>query len=126
MADISRLKKKRSATKNVALGLFTKAKDFIAKDYSVENKKEIEILLKTIETKECIIKDLDAQILDVIDENLIEEDIDVATQFETNFNKDSREITDYLSKHKDQDINSESLFSSSSSRSVKPGVKFRK
>ena len=70
----------------MALGLFTKAKDFMAKDYSVENKEEIETLLKTIESKECIIKDLDVQILDVIDEKLIEEDIDVATQFETKFN----------------------------------------
>ena len=53
MADISRFKKKRRANKNAALGLFTKAKDFMAKDYSVENKKEIETLLKTIESKVC-------------------------------------------------------------------------
>ena len=125
MADISRLRKKRSANRNVALGLFTKAKDFMAKDYSVENKEEIETLLKTIESKECI-KDLDAQILDVIDEKLIEEDIDVPTQFETKFNKYLLEITNYLLKNKDQDIKSESLFSSFSSRSVKAGVKLPK
>ena len=70
----------------------------MAKYYSVENKEEIETLLKAIETKECIIKELDAKILDVISENLIEEDIYVATQFETKFKKDLREITNYFLK----------------------------
>ena len=72
MADISRLKKKRAAQRNVLKGLSVKAKDYMKESFTEETKRDVEVLLKSIVEKEQIIKSLDGEILDLIKEEDIE------------------------------------------------------
>lgn len=68
----------RSANRNVVKGLIVKARDVVG-----TNKfDELEVILKIINNKRKIIVDLDAKILDVIDEKDIDEDVEATTNFE--------------------------------------------
>ena len=78
MAEVSRLKKSRSANKNALSGLIVKAKEALTKD-------EVDVVttkLMLVEAKKKVIDDLNVKIQAVIDEDEIETDVDEATLFE--------------------------------------------
>ena len=123
MADITRAKKKRSANKNVVLGLIVKSKDLMIEEFNEEIREELETFIRTIEIKEQIIKGLDNDIIDMIDEDHIDEDVEVATQFEIKVGKALLTLKKFLKKHGNEK-DSEISFPSSSSRVT--GVKLPK
>ena len=124
MADITRAKKKRSANKNVVLGLIVKSKDLMTEEFNEEIREELETFIRTIEIKEQIIKGLDNDIIDMIDEDHIDEDVEIATQFEIKVGKDLLTLKKFLKKHGNEKDSSEISFPTSSSRVT--GVKLPK
>ena len=86
--------------------------------------KKLETFIRTIEIKEQIIKGLDNDIIDMIDEDHIDEDVEVATQFEIKVGKDLLTLKKFLKKHGNEKDSSEISFPTSSSRVT--GVKLPK
>ena len=105
MADISRLRKSRSANRNVVKGLIVKARDAV----NTSNFDQVEVILRTIENKRKIIVDLDSKILDVIEEKDIDEDVDATTNFELSLDEDIFKIRKSLVPDKDVDKREEKV-----------------
>ena len=101
MADISRLKKSRSANRNVLKGLVVKAKDAGARESNEKNQQEISSILKTIAVKQKVVAELDAKILEVIEEDKIDEDVELGTDFEVKLTTDIAQIEKLLEVKKE-------------------------
>ena len=98
--EVGRLKKKRSANKNVLLGLIVKAKErIIAGGDSESICSDVGVYLKNIKGKEKLIAATNEEILNIIDDDKIEEDIDESTKFELAVTKGIGEIEKFLRKH---------------------------
>jgi hypothetical protein len=117
------MKRKRTAQRKVLKGLSVKAREFMAETFTDDIKREIEALMKTLSDKEQIVKSLDAEILDVIKVEEIEQDVDEATNFEVETSKAISEINSYLKKHTSAEV---SELSFSSRFSEKPKVNLPK
>ncbi|XP_066927907.1 uncharacterized protein [Clytia hemisphaerica] len=76
--NLKRMKRRRTANKNVLTGLLVKAKDGLQKEYNDDLKVELQTLLRTIQEQEATVKALDNDIL-----NLIEEDDELETDLKT-------------------------------------------
>ena len=85
----------------------------------------LETLVKTIEIKVQVVKVLDNELIDLIEEEHIDEDVEVATQFEMKVSKLISAVKRFLRKHDTDYEKSELSFRSSSSR-VRTGVKLPK
>ena len=97
--DFSRLTKKRSANKNVLLGLITKAKDHIIKGHDEDTLTEIRVILQSIKGKEVLITELNERIIDLIEEDKISEDVEEATDFEIKVKGNMSVIEEFLQKY---------------------------
>lgn len=85
MSQISRLRKSRSAHRNLLNGLVVKAKEIAQVEDGVLNEKrrqDISDYLVAIESKRTVITELDGKILDLVDEEDIEEEVENATKFD--------------------------------------------
>ena len=109
MADVGRLKKSRSANRNVVSGLVVKARDIVNGDDSGSEKKilEVQAILKTIEIKRNVITELDAKILDAIGEEEMDEDVELATNFESKVIVEVSAIEEKLKPKKHLNVPSE-------------------
>ena len=97
VVDISRLKKKRSANRNVVRGLITKAKALISEEYNEGNRKQIQATLQVILAKEKGIRETDEDIQDAIDESMLSADIEEAAKFDLDVGIEKIGIEEYLS-----------------------------
>ena len=97
---LSRLRKKRSADRNVVRGLITKAMNQMAKGHDANILKEVRAMLKTTRAKEVTISATNDEIVGLIDEDEIEKDVDEATAFEVEFAKGVGDIEEFLEQHK--------------------------
>ena len=79
MAELSNLRKSRSANRNVVKGFVVKAKDAIAAEYSDSVRLTVTAILKAIDTKKKVIAETDAAILALLTEDLLEADIEEVT-----------------------------------------------
>ena len=70
--------------------------DAIAREPNEKNQQEIISILKTIAVKKKVVAELDAKILDVIEEDNIDEDVELATDFEVKLTIDIAEIENSL------------------------------
>ena len=82
MAELSRLRKSRSANRNVLKGFIVKAKNATQDEYTEENRVNIKAILKTIESKRKVVAGLDEKIMDLLEEEAIDEDVDTTSNFE--------------------------------------------
>ena len=96
MTEIGRLKKSRSANKNVLKGYIVKAKDATREEYNEKNRLDIESILKAVEIKRKVVVDLDAKILELLEEENIEADIEEASLFELQLLSDVSPIENHL------------------------------
>jgi len=92
MADISRLKKSRSANKNVVSGLIVKAKEAITRN----DVDDVAAKLAIIEAKMKLIEESDVKIQAEIDEDGIAQDVDDSVSFEETVMKDILAIKRFL------------------------------
>ena len=90
---MERIKKKRSASKNVVRGLVVKIKDIIDDE---GKRNEVLNMLKTIDTKMLAINALNDDILNEIDEDELEVDMEEATKFEISIMTDIDKIKEIL------------------------------
>ena len=89
--------KKRSASKNVVNGLVVEV------DKKIDDKskrREVERMIRTIETKMLSISTLNDSIIEEIELDKVEEDIDIATQFEISVMKEMDKFAEILSSSK--------------------------
>ena len=98
MAELSRLRKSRSANRNVLKGFIVKAKNATQDEYTEENRVNIKAILKTMESKRKVVAGLDEKIMDLLEEDAIDEDVDTTSNFELELDKDVALIVDYLDK----------------------------
>ena len=80
--ELSRMKKSRAANRNVLNNLVVKAEEIGRNGLDEEKRKHISDVLKAIEAKRRLINELDAKILDTIEEEKIGEEVEDATAFE--------------------------------------------
>ena len=81
-AELSRLRKKQSANRNVVQGLITKSKDAMAKGLEESTITDVATYLKTIRSKETVLADVNDKICDLVEEDDIGTTIDDAVKFE--------------------------------------------
>ena len=96
-AELSRLKKSRTANKNVLKGLIVKAQNAMKDGPGAGTTDDVTAFLKTIRKKITVIEALNGQILAVIAEENIEEDIEESTNFDTKIEKDVAAIEKAIS-----------------------------
>ena len=95
---MERIKKKRSASKNVVSGLVVKIKDIIDDE---GKRNDVQNMLKTIDTKMLAINALNDDILNEIDEDELEVDMEEATKFEISIMTDIDKIKEILRMEKE-------------------------
>ena len=79
---LSRLRKSRSANRNVVKGMIIKAKEVSQQEIDDEKRQEMGNFLRIIKMKQNRIVDLDIKIQDLIEEDKIDEDVEAAADFE--------------------------------------------
>ena len=123
--ELSKLKKKRTGHRNVVFKrLETKCSDIISPGIdkiSEEECLQLVTVLETLRGKERILKELDGRIIDLVDDDDIEIEVDLATQFETDLKFLIEKVKKVLLKV-EQTQDSMSL----SSSKLKTGVKLPK
>ena len=97
MADLGRLKKSRTAHKNVLQGLIVKAQNCMKEGPGEGTVEDVSAFVRTIKTKVNVITELNEN-LDVIDEVNIDGDIEETTHFERKIEKNVAEIEKYMKK----------------------------
>ena len=100
MTELTRLKKSRSANKNAVNRVVKQAIDKMNGDYNEDTRLDVEVYLRTIKAKEILIQKLDADIVNVIEDEEVDDDVDNATDFGVKMTKDIAVIEGYLEKNK--------------------------
>ena len=95
---LSRLRKSRSANRNVLLGLVTKAQDKMNEGGDEAVKTEVKVILQFISRKEEAIIKTNEDIMALIPEDKMEEDMEEATNFELKVKTRVFQIEDFLAK----------------------------
>ena len=93
---LSRLRKSRSANRNVLLGLVTKAQDKMNEGGDEAVKTEVKVILQLIRCKEEAIIKTNEDIMALIPEDKMEEDMEEATNFELKVKTRVFQIEDFL------------------------------
>ena len=101
MAELTRLRKKQSANRNVVKGLIVKAKGSIAGDRTTESVGDVAAYLKTIRSKEVLLEELSDKMCDLVEEEKIDEVVEDAANFEVLITKDLRLMEQYIQPIKD-------------------------
>ena len=121
MAEPSRLKRKRTANRKVLLDLLKQAKDItMEEDLTDDLKDSLEAIMSNVNEKEKLVKTLDEELVNIINEEDIYDDIEKATEFEIQVSTKINEIKSFIKKHINE-IEKDKV-SSTSSRSpvIKP------
>ena len=74
--DLSRLRKSRSANRNVLKGMLLKIKETGHAGLNEQTRQEIADMLKVVSNNRKLIAELDRKVLDVIDEESIDEEVE--------------------------------------------------
>ena len=98
MSDLGRLKKSRSAQRNVVKGLIVKAQNLMKEGPGEGADEEVNAMLKLIKVKEDSIAKINEKMLDVIGEDDIEGEVEECTNFELKITIDITAIIDYVEK----------------------------
>ena len=91
---MERVRKKRSASKNVIKGLVIKINESIDDE---SKRHEVERMMQTVEVKMLSIEKMNESILDEIAEDEMENDMELATMFEIDIMKDLDKVKEKLS-----------------------------
>ena len=100
MTDLSKRRKSRSAHRNAANKLVTKADDAMKEAYSDDQRLDVEVLLRTIKAKKELIQKLDNEVINLVEEDQFDEDIQEATDFELKLTKSIAVIERYLNTNR--------------------------
>ena len=118
--DLSRLRKRRSANRNVVRAWIVKAKDLMSKGHDDKNMNKVKAQLQAIIAKEKQIRVTDDEIQENIDDDKLIEDIEEASEFDVEVRLEKIEIEAFLNKDKSFAAKSEM------SKFETPGVKLPK
>ena len=80
--ELSRLRKKRSANRNVLLGLITQSKEYIDKEPGETIVTEVRVRVQLVQEKKYLIAELNKQIITLVEEDKICDDIEESTVFD--------------------------------------------
>ena len=94
--ELSRLRKKRSANRNVLLGLITKPKEYIDKEATVT---EVRARVQFVQEKKDLIAELNEQILPLVEADKICDDIEEATVFDVKVKLNMSSGEEFLQKY---------------------------
>ncbi|XP_066910906.1 uncharacterized protein [Clytia hemisphaerica] len=111
--NLKRMKRRRTANKNVLTGLLVKAKDGLQKEYDDDLKVELQTLLRTIQEQEATVKALDNDILNLIeDDDELETDLKTSVDFGIDVTTGITKIINFLKKNSIDTLSSSSGSSS--------------
>ena len=100
MAEPSRLKRKRTANRKVLLDLLKQAKDItMEEDLTDDLKDSLEAIMSNVNEKEKLVKTLDEELVNIINEEDIYDDIEKATEFEIQVSTKINEIKSFIKRH---------------------------
>ena len=100
MADLGRLKKSRTAHRNVLFGLITKAENFSKEGPGEGQDVDVNTTLKLVKAKEDVISKINEKIWDAVDEKDIETEIEECSSFEEKVMHRLAKLTEYLEEKK--------------------------
>ena len=100
MAEVSRLRKKQSANRNVVDGLITKAKVAMDQGHTPDVVLQVAAYFKTIKTKEKVLAEINDSICEVVEEEKIDETIEDAVAFEERIGADLSRIENFVMQEK--------------------------
>ena len=96
MTEVSRMKKKQSANRNVVKGLITKANDAMERGRSSATVGEAAACLRTIQSKEKLLTEINDEICGLVAEEEIEGAIEEAVSFEMSISADVERIKEFV------------------------------
>ena len=127
MAEPSGLKRKRAANRKMLLDLLKQAKDItMEEDLTDDLKHSLEAIMRNGNKKEKLIKTLDEELVNIINEEDIDDDIEKATEFETHVSTKINEIKSFIKKHTKEIEKDEVSSTSSRSPVIKPNINLPK
>ena len=101
MVERSRLKRKRTANRKVLLDLLKQAKDITTEeDFTDDLKHSLEAIMKNVNEKEKLVKTLDEELVNIINEEDMDDDTEKATEFEIQVSTKINEIKSLIKKTK--------------------------
>ena len=95
-AEISRLKKKQSANRNVVNGLIAKAVESMNKGRNADTIGEVAAFLRTIKSKEKLLEDVKDDICNLVEEDEMAEFIEEAANFEVKVARDVPRMEEFV------------------------------
>ena len=98
MAELTKLKKSRSAHRNAANKLVNKVTELMKEAINDDVRLDIEVLLRTLRSKEALLQKLDDDVLQLLDETKFDEDIDEATNVSLKLTRNIAVVENYLPK----------------------------
>ena len=98
--EVGRLKKSRSAQKNVLQGLIVKTQNLMKEGPGEGQEDDVNAMLQLIKTKKDVIANLNDKICDLIEEDDIEADVEACTVFDVKIGKDLAAIDRYMKMKK--------------------------
>ena len=97
--EISRLRKSRSANRNIVLGLIVRADTAMKEDYNEETLIGVRAILRTIKDKEILLTGVNGEILNLVEEDKICEETEGAIEFELKAAKGVFRMEDFIQKY---------------------------
>ena len=97
--EISRLRKSRSANRNIVLGLIVRADTAMTEDYNEETLIGVRAILRTIKDKEILLTGVHGEILNLDEEDKICEETEGAIEFELKAAKGVFRMEDFIQKY---------------------------
>ena len=97
--ELNRLRKKRSANRNVLLGLTIKSKEYIDKEPGETTVTEVRARVQLVQEKKKLIAELNEQIIALIAEDKICDDIEETTVFDVKVHLNMSSVEEFLQKY---------------------------
>ena len=123
MAEPSRLKRRCTANRKVLLHLLKQAKDITVEENLTNNlKHNLEAIIKNVNEKEKLVKNLDEGLVNIIDEEDIDGAIEKATEFEIHVSIKINEIKSFIKKRTQETEKDEASSTSMGPSVTKPNI----
>ena len=123
MAEPSRLKRKRTANRKVLLDLLKQAKDITMEEELTDDlKHSLEAIMSNVNKMEKLVKTLDEELVNIVNEEDIDDDIEKATEFEIQVSTKINEVKSFIKKHTNETEKGKVSSMSSRSPVIKPNI----